>query len=165
VSYLTADGVEQQWPPGDGLMMIGVGETDKQVPPIEHPLNAAGHRLEQTLDAFGQAQFEQVGWQRCSASRMTGSMPKPTSPRIGDGCCSAAKPSSNSHRRGEQCLKVCWLPGTTSTTSPAEDRPSCNSDHYAAAAPACADCSSHSPLLVAVERLHRRIDIENPKAR
>jgi hypothetical protein len=51
------------------------------------------------------------------ASRITGSLPKPTSPRISQGRSSAAKPSNNSHKRGEECLEVCWLPGATSTAS------------------------------------------------
>jgi hypothetical protein len=32
---LSADGLEQQWPAGDGLaMVIGVGEAYEQIPPI-----------------------------------------------------------------------------------------------------------------------------------
>ena len=41
---LPADGLEQQWPTGDGFaMMIGVGETHEQVPPVEYQRDAAGH--------------------------------------------------------------------------------------------------------------------------
>ena len=56
VSCLTADGLEQQWPAGDGLaMMIGVGETDKQVPSIEHQRNAADHQAAALEVAGGEA--------------------------------------------------------------------------------------------------------------
>jgi hypothetical protein len=54
---------------------------------------------------------------RTSAVVLTGSLPKPTSPRISHGRCPAAKPSKNSHSRGDECLEVCWLPGATSTAS------------------------------------------------
>jgi hypothetical protein len=42
---LWANGLEQQWPTGDGLtMMIGVGQTDEQVPPVVHQRDAACHQ-------------------------------------------------------------------------------------------------------------------------
>src|ERR1700687_4426495 len=40
---LAADGLEQQGPAGDGLaMMVGIGQADEQVPPVEH--DAARHQ-------------------------------------------------------------------------------------------------------------------------
>src|SRR6516165_791769 len=41
MACLPADGLEQQWPTRDGFaMMIGVGETHEQVPPVEHQRDA-----------------------------------------------------------------------------------------------------------------------------
>ena len=41
---LSADRLEQQGPAGDGFtMMIGIGQTDEQIPPVEHQRDAAGH--------------------------------------------------------------------------------------------------------------------------
>src|SRR5438105_12389975 len=53
---LPADGLEQQWPTGDGFaMMIGVGKTDEQVPPVEHQRDAAGHQAAALEVAGGEA--------------------------------------------------------------------------------------------------------------
>src|SRR5579864_185340 len=50
---LSADGLEQQRPAGDGLaMMLGVGQAHEQIPPIEYQRNAAGHQAA-TLEIAG----------------------------------------------------------------------------------------------------------------
>ena len=56
VAGLPADGLEQQRPAGDGFaMMIGIGQTDEQVPPIEHQRNAARHQAAALKVAGGEA--------------------------------------------------------------------------------------------------------------
>src|SRR5258708_18737990 len=45
VTGLSADGLKQQWPAGDRFaMMIGVGQTHEQVPPVEDQRDVARHQ-------------------------------------------------------------------------------------------------------------------------
>jgi hypothetical protein len=56
VSCLAADGLEQQGPAGDGFaMMIGIGQTYEQVPPIERQRDAARHQAAALEIAGGEA--------------------------------------------------------------------------------------------------------------
>src|SRR6516165_5766477 len=56
MACLPADGLEQQWPTRDGFaMMIGVGETHEQVPPVEHQRDAASHQAAALEVAGGEA--------------------------------------------------------------------------------------------------------------